>query len=151
MKKYNLLVLVFVPLLFLLYSNFGYGSSANSTNKTTNRDGVANERPPLTADQLAEHWKLDCHKIAVEAVAVVKESWPETVGMSKHPDVSGLDVSLKELQLCAFIYNTKGTGRYQPCPSYEKALLTIKKSAAKNKAKEFPTLIENYLTSCGKD
>ena len=151
MKKYNQLVLLIMPLLLLFYSNSGYGSSASSTNKSTNNDAVTNERPPLTADELAEHWKLDCQKIAVETVTMVKEGWAKNAEMSKHPDVSGLDISLKELQLCSFIYNAKNTGRYQPCPNYENALLAIKKVDVSNKGKEFPALIDSYQMSCGKD
>jgi hypothetical protein len=144
MKKHNLLVLLFMPLLLLFYVSSGYGSS-------TSNDAVTNERPPLTADELAEHWNLDCHKIAVETVAIIKEGWAKKTMKSEHPDTSGLDLSLKELQLCAFIYNAKDTGRYQPCPNYEKALLATKEFAVSHKAKEFPALIESHLTSCGKE
>ena len=154
MKKYNLLVLLIMPLLLLLYSSGGYGSSANTSINSSN-DAVANERPPLTADELAEHWKLDCQKIAVATAAKIKEGWTEKVVLSKS-DVSdvGLGLGLKELQLCAFIYNARTTGRYQPCPNYEKALLAIKNiktGDVKNKAKEFPALIDSYLMSCGKN
>jgi len=149
MKKCNLLVLLIMPLLLLLFSSVGHASSSSNSN-----DAVANERPPLTADELAEHWKLDCRKIAAGIIEdwVAIEGRAEKAVLSQHPDIS--DVDLRELQLCAFIYNARDTGRYQPCPNYEKALLALKsmtKGEVKNEAKEFPALIGSYLNGCGKD
>lgn len=143
MKKCNLLVLFVTPLLLLFYSSSGHSSSTSSINNRHSNDAIANERPPLTADELAEHWKLDCQKIAL-----VTESWAEKAVLSQHPNVS--DVDLRELQLCAFIYNAQDTGRYQPCPNYKKALQVLKDIKEGN-VKATPALMGSYLSSCGKD
>ncbi len=103
-------------------------------------DGVANERPPLTGDQLAKYWGVDCPQIASTT-----SDWIEAQLTQNGPDWSGVD--WRELELCAVIYNVRESGRYQPCPDYGRTLLALKR--LRSGGNESNTdVIGDYLTNC---
>jgi hypothetical protein len=129
-------LLLLLPLL-VLWMGYGYADSS------TNNDAVANERPPLTGDDLAKHWGLNCQQTAFKT-----ESWSQQQLIQARPDMSS--VEWRSLELCAVIYNARDTGRYQPCPAYGKALLALKYMAS-GEIKPDPLVITAYLVSCDKN
>ncbi len=144
MLKSRLFLLAPVLSLILFWPNCG--QLDNLTN-----DAVANERPPLTGDELAKYWGLDCQLIASETQRWSEKDWTQKERFDTPLERSSID--WRGLELCAVIYNVRDTGRYQSCPDYEQALLVLKSifSAGSASLKTIePKLesIKNYLLGC---
>ena len=133
------MLLVLSPV--LVWSSCGQAEN----NAVVNNDAVANERPPLTGDDLAKYWKLDCQHIAVKT-----NHWAELELSQQIPDMASVD--WRGLELCAVIYNVRNTGRYQPCPDYGKTLLLLKSiRSGESEINTARLTIADYLMQCGKD
>ncbi|MEH6468755.1 MAG: hypothetical protein V7725_03990 [Porticoccus sp.] len=134
MTKYSLISI------FLLL--FWSGCAQSDNNNVVENDAVSNERPPLTGDDLAKYWGLNCQQIATTT-----QGWAEKELLLQRPDMDV--VNWRGLELCGMIYNVRDTGRYQPCPNYGRALLELK-SIRSGKTEADPLTIAGYLTSCDK-
>lgn len=139
MLKSRLFLLVSVLSLILFWPHGGQADQLAN-------DAVANERPPLTGDELAKYWGLDCQQIASKT-----ERWAQKERFGQSFERSSVD--WRGLELCAFIYNVRDTGRYQSCPDYARALLVLKSIFTENSVSSKdvePELesIKNYLIDC---
>lgn len=132
MTKYSLISI----LLVLFWSSCGQTDS----NNVVENDAIANERPPLTGDDLAKYWGLNCQQIATTT-----QGWAEKELLLQRPDMDA--VNWQGMALCAMIYNVRDTGRYQPCPDYGGALLALK-SMRSGQTKPDPMITGDYLTGC---
>lgn len=141
MKKYSPITLLLVFSLVLPFTLLWPSSGQADDNSIVNNDAVANERTPLTGDELAKYWKLDCRQIAVST-----QSWAESELLVPRPDMTA--VNWRGLELCAVIYSVRDTGRYEPCPDYGGALLALK-SMRSGQIKPDPLTTSGYLSGCG--
>jgi hypothetical protein len=78
-----------------------------------NSDAV-NERIPVSRAEMELHWKLDCNS-----------SWGQLKQVAHaHQGAQGCEVAsglLRQLQLCAFIYQPPGSPAAGACPDYQSA------------------------------
>lgn len=130
MRKPSPFTLLLLWLLIVLLP--GYSRADN--------DAVANERPPLTGDQLAQHWRLNCPEIAATA-----QGWAERELQQQRPNWAALN--WRGLELCGVIYNVRDSGRYQPCPNYGEAQAALRASRYGSNRIE-PATTADYLTNC---
>ncbi len=135
MTKYSLISI----LLVLFWSS----CAQTDSNNVVENDAIANERPPLTGDDLAKYWGLNCQQIATAT-----QGWAEKELLLQQPDMDA--VNWRGLELCGVIYSVKDTGRYEPCPDYGGALLELK-SMRSGQTKANLLAITGYLMSCNKN
>jgi hypothetical protein len=138
MTKYS-----FVFTLLVLPLLLWFGCVQADNNNVVENDAIANERPPLTGDELAKHWGLNCQQIATTT-----QGWAEQELLLQRPDMTA--VNWRGLELCTMIYNVRDTGRYQPCPDYGRTLLELK-SMRSGQTKADPLIITGYLMSCNRN
>jgi|GEM_PF-6814636 hypothetical protein len=77
---------------------------------------IVNERPHLSAAELARHWRLDCKKTAKKLLETYSGSDNNKTATPPLPSQE-----ITEIGYCAHIYNVPDSGRFQPCPNYRGA------------------------------
>jgi hypothetical protein len=122
---------------------FWSSCAQTGNNNVVENDAIANERPPLTGDELAKYWGLNCQQIATTI-----QGWAEQELLLQRPDMAA--VNWRGLELCAVIYSVKDTGRYEPCPDYAGALFELK-AMGSGQTKAAPLVITGYLRGCNKN
>ena len=139
MTKYSFVFTLLVLPLVLLW----FGCVQADNNNVVENDAIANERPPLTGDELARYWGLNCQQIVIST-----QQWAEKELLLPQPDMEA--VNWRGLELCGMIYNVRDTGRYEPCPDYGGALFALK-SMRSGETKADLLVITGYLMSCNKN
>lgn len=104
---------------------------------TTTANEIVNERPLLKGTELEKHWRLDCPSTIAGILAPLSTARD---GAEIHWDGQ----TMRNLELCAFIYNTPNTSRTQPCPNYGQALTELQNFQNKDRS-ESRTSIDHRL------
>lgn len=72
---------------------------------------AVNERIPVTRLEMERHWQVDC-----------TASWGQLKQVAQvHQDCEVASGLLRQLQLCAFIYQPPGSAAAASCPDYQAA------------------------------
>lgn len=83
---------------------------------------VVNERPPVTPEQLEEHWGVDCGALRLELLASRTVSARDASTAPTHEDARARIARWHAaLRLCAAIHNAPGAGETPRCPDYARA------------------------------
>jgi len=116
-------------------------------------EDLANERFPVDVNLLEKHWGVDCDdtvrstrvflekqkneqavvaNIIVDAGGTIpvaegseKILSEQKITVTKTEEDSWDDIDWQGLYRCGLLFNTRGTGRYQPCPNYKDAYLHL--------------------------
>ena len=92
---------------------------------------MVNERPPVTREQLEQHWGVDCARLRRELLAAGTVSARDA---SPAPTREGAQARITRwhagLRLCAAIHNAPGDGETPHCPDYARAARALDASAA---------------------
>lgn len=111
---------------------------------TTTANEIVNERPLLRGTELEKYWRLDCSSTVTEILAQLPTSQDGT-------EINWDGINMKNLELCAFIYNTPGTSRAQHCPDYRRALTELQRLQDKNSSESITAIdhrVRKYLIYC---
>lgn len=93
-----------------------------SLQAVANDEDLANERFVEPGKAIEAHWQIDCGQTSAAVstlLATLADQRELDCGLfnaaMRQDELSNL---LDSLQKCGFIYNTKGSRRFQPCPDY---------------------------------
>jgi hypothetical protein len=83
---------------------------------------MVNERPPVTREQLEQHWGVDCEALRRELLAAGAQSGLGASPVAAHEDAPTRIARWRAgMRLCAAIHNAPGNDAALPCPDYARA------------------------------
>lgn len=94
---------------------------------------VVNERPPVTPEQLEQHWGVDCSRLRLELLAAGRVSARDASTVLTHEDEDARARIARwhaTLRLCAAIHNGPGAGQPSRCPDYARAARALDEKMA---------------------
>jgi hypothetical protein len=93
---------------------------------------MVNERPPVTPEQLEQHWGVDCARLRRELLAAGAGSARDAspVAAQREDAPARVERWREGLRLCAAIHNAPGNDAVLPCPDYARAARALGDEAA---------------------
>lgn len=104
---------------------------AGSSPALASDDDLLNERFFEPGSAIEVHWQIDCGNTSA-AVSALLEQLAEARQANCAATLQQVELSnlLDSLQKCGFIYNIKGSRRFQSCPDYALAQRGLKRTTA---------------------
>jgi len=91
---------------------------------------MVNERPPVSREQLEQHWGVDCARLRRELLAASAGSAHEAKPVATPEDAPARMARWRAgLGLCAAIHNAPGNDTALPCPDYARAARVLDEDA----------------------
>jgi hypothetical protein len=98
---------------------------------------MVNERPPVSREQLEQHWGVDCARLRRELLAASAGSAHDASPGATPEDAPARIARWRAgLRLCAAIHNAPGNDTALPCPDYARAARSLGEDAAGRDAQQ---------------